>query len=179
MGLLCFLQPVISQNDSSFQKVPFKDDAIVYEKVFYLDSVNDQTKVFNAVKSTLIKNTNYKASKIDEDRTSGSISTQISFLFSAKPGIARLTFTGTTLISIDVKANRFRVRLYNNKSTMTIMGTLLTYDMAGTYIQESASIEKGKWKEQKSIIIPWDEKLRLILNGFPILIGKGLNEEDF
>lgn len=177
--IILALLPILSfaQDDSAFYKIPFKDNAVVYEKVFYLDSINDQNKIFNAVKTSLIRNTNYKYTKIDEDRTAGNISTEISFLFSAKPGIARLTYTAKTLISIDVKPNRFRVRLFNNSASFILMGETLTYDFVKLYEAEYEQIKKNKWKPQKSIIIPWNEKLQLLLNGFGYLINTGIEDE--
>ncbi len=177
--LTLLLIPVFcfTQDDSSFYKIPFKENTIVYEKVFYLDSINDYNKVFNAVKSALIKNTNYKYTKIDEDRTSGNISTEISFPFSAKSGIIRVNFSAKTLLSIDVKPNRFRVRLYNNNASFIVMGETLNLEMAEAYKSEAEQIKKNKWKQQKSVVIPWSEKLELILNGFGFLINKGVDDD--
>ncbi len=177
--LLALLIPVcsLSQKDSLLSSVPFKEGNIIYEKVFSFDNINDKTKIFNAVKSALIKNTNYKAVKIDEDRTSGNITTEIAFDFIAKPGIMKLVLTATTRLSIDVKENRFRVRLYNNSASFILMGEKIIYEMARTYLAEKEQIQKGKWKQNKSVILPWDEKLTLILNGFALSIKDGLNDD--
>lgn len=181
MKILFFLLfPIFSysQIDSSLFKVPLKDGNIIFEKVYFLDSLNNQEKVFNLVKSALIKNTNYKYSKIDEDRASGNISSSIEFLFIAKPGIAKLTFLANTLLSIDVKPNRFRVRLVNNTSYFTALGTNVNYDLTKSYNFELESFHSGKWKAQKSVVLPWIQKLDFILNGFPILIANG-QKDDF
>ena len=157
--LICVLLfPIYSlcQEDSAFYKIPLKDNDIIYEKVFTIDSISNKDKLFNAVKYALIKSTNYKVAKVDEDRTSGSITTNISFNFITKPGIMKLVFEADTKLSIDVKENRFRVRLYNNSAHMTLMGELITYQMIRTYVAEKDQIEKGKWKATKSVILPWD-----------------------
>ncbi|MGV3594407.1 MAG: hypothetical protein ACO1NK_04120 [Sediminibacterium sp.] len=176
---IIFLIPLFSfsQEDSTFLKIPYKDGSIVYENVFYIDRINDQTKVFNLVKSALIRSTNYKAVKIDEDRTSGNITTEISFAFTAKPGIARIALNATTRLSIDVKENRFRVRLYNNSAMFTLMGQAVIYDMPKVYEAEKLNQEKGKWKPAKSVVLPWNDSLSLILNSFAYVVSKGINDD--
>ncbi len=70
--------------DSIFSTIPFKGGEVVYEAVIKLDSINNKEKVFNAAKYVLLNNTNYKHSKIDEDRIMGSLHTEISFFFYCK-----------------------------------------------------------------------------------------------
>lgn len=176
--ILLLLLPICGIcQDSSFYKVPLNDNEIIYERVFNVDSINNKDKLFNAVKSALIKATNYKVAKVDEDRTAGSITTNISFSFIAKPGIMKLAFDADTKLSIDVKENRFRVRLYDNSAHFVLMGERLVYGMYKTYFAEKEQISKGKWKEAKSIILPWDEELRNILYGFSLMVSKGLSDE--
>jgi hypothetical protein len=179
--LLYILLPLksFSQTIDSLPHVPFHDGTIVYEKVYTIDSINDKNKIFNGVKSAIIKNTNYKHSKVDEDRVSGNITTKINFHFSAKPGITRIAFDATSQLSIDVKENRFRVRLYNNLASTTALGMTVTYQMAQTYVNEKQLMEKGKWKKSKSLIIPWDETLSNILLAFEQLVKDGLKDDDF
>lgn len=166
-----------SQEDSLFRKIPYTDNQVIYEKVFFVDSVNDQTKIFNAVKSSLIKSTNYKSAKIDEDRIAGNITADIRFAFSAKPGIAKIVFDAKSKLSIDVKENRFRVRLYDNSATFTLMGQDVFYDLTKTFLYEKDQLEKDKWKSSKSILLPWDEKLVIILYGFGSLVAKNVNDD--
>ena len=166
-----------SQDDSTILKMPFKDNHVIYEKVFFVDSINDQVKIFNAVKTSLIKNTNYKSAKVDEDRTSGNITTDIMFLFSAKPGIAKIILDAKSKLSIDVKANRFRVRLYDNSASFTLMGQAVLYELTKSYLYEKDQIEKGNWRQNKSVSLPWNEKLNEILNGFGSIVFKNINDE--
>ena len=178
---LCFLLPLncLCQTDDPLSNVPFNDGTIIYEKVYTIDSVNDKDKIFNGAKSAIIKNTNYKYSKVDEDRVSGNITTVVNFQFSAKPGIARIIFDATSQLSIDVKENRFRVRLYNNTASATALGMTVTYQMPQTFTDEQESIKKGKWKKSKSMIVPWDAKLSIILLAFEHLVADGLKDDDF
>lgn len=165
--------------DSIFNSIPFKDGQIIYEKVFYIDSINNKDIVFNAAKSALIKNTNYKYSKIDDDRNSGNISCNISFQFSANPGIIELSYDAKSIISIDVKENRFRVRLFNNTASVIVMGITTDYNMGELYDYEFGRKNKNRWKAKNSIILSWHEKLSLILNAFGLIIKKGITNDDF
>ena len=165
--------------DSIFNSIPFKDGQIIYEKVFFIDSINNKDQIYNAAKSALIKNTNYKYSKIDDDRSSGSISCNIAFQFIASAGIVPLTYDAKSLLSIDVKENRFRVRIVNNNASVMVMQQLYEYDIIERYQYEFERREKNKWKAKKSIVLNWHEKLSLILNAFGLIIKKGITNDDF
>jgi hypothetical protein len=162
---------------SQLESVPYNNGQIVYEKVIYIDSVNDRNIVFNSAKAALIKNTNYKYTKIDEDRNSGNITTQISFLFNAKPGIIGLAFSAVSNLSIDVKENRFRIRLYNNNASLVVMNQKIDYDILSSYLFEKEKINQGKWIEKKSVVLPWDKKLNEIFLAFASLVKEGVNDE--
>ena len=155
--------------------IPIENGRIVYEKVFMLDSVNDRDKVFNSAKAALIKNVNYKYGKIDEDRVSGSISTQISFMFSAKPGVARINLAGKGLLTVDARENRFRVRISNN--TAENPGLLILFDMPETLNREILMANQDKWKAEKSVIMPWDSHLRQIIDAFGVLISQNVSDD--
>lgn len=179
--LLYILLPIrgITQDHTLFPKVPYDNNTIIYEKIYNLDSINNKDKIFNGVKAALIQNTNYKYSKINEDRNAGNITAEINFSFSAKPGIMRIVFHATSQLSFDIKENRYRVRLYNNTAKMTAMNVTFDYDMVETYLAEKKNFEKGKWKKAKSIIVSWNSDLVLILNAFETLVSKGLNDDEF
>lgn len=185
--LLFILLLMIGKNSNSqtedykklFDEVPIKDGAIIYEKVFNIDSVNDKDRLFNAVKATLIKNTNYKYSKIDEDRTAGSISTSITFEFSNKPNIITIYYTGVSQLTIDIKENRFRVRLFNNAQKTSVLGIEGGGTMEDIYKNEKKLFDAKKWKEKRSVVIPWHKKLSLILEAFGLLVYQNLNDTDF
>jgi hypothetical protein len=162
---------------SQLESIPFKDGQIIYEKVIYLDSVNDRDIVFNSAKAALIKNTNYKYTKVDEDRNSGNITTQISFLFNAKPGIMGLVFTAISSLSIDVKENRFRIRLYNNNASIIVMNQKVEYELLRSYLFELDKISQNKWVEKKSLVLPWDKKLNQIFSTFATLVKEGVKDE--
>jgi hypothetical protein len=164
-------------SDSSFYQVPFNNGQIVYEKVFHLDTVSNKDAVFNAAKSALIKNANYKYGKIDEDRNAGNISSEITFNFSVKPGIAKFVLTAKSILSIDIKENRFRVRIFNNNASVILLNTPVNYEMAESYKLEQEQITKEKWKASKSIILNWHKHLVLIIDAFGILIKKGINDD--
>lgn len=159
------------------ESVPFNNGQIVYEKIIHLDSVNDKDVVFNSAKAALIRNTNYKYTKVDEDRNSGSITTQISFLFNAKPGIMGLVFTAISNLSIDVKENRFRIRLYNNNASIVVMNQKVEYELLRSYLFELDKISQNKWVEKKSIVLPWDKKLNEIFSTFAIIVREGVKDE--
>lgn len=159
------------------ESIPFKDGQVIYEKVIYIDSVNNRDVVFNSAKAALIKNTNYKYTKVDEDRSSGSITTQISFLFSAKPGIMALPFTAVSNLSIDVKENRFRIRLYNNNASILVMNQKVEYELLRSYLFELDKISKNNWVEKKSIVLPWDKKLNEIFTAFATLVKEGVKDD--
>jgi hypothetical protein len=155
------------------------ENDIVYEKVFYFDTSISKNQIFNAIKSTLITNSNYKYSKIDEDRTSGNITTVINFEFNAKPGMAKLVFNARSQMSIDVKENRYRIRFLNNTANTTVIGATINYVMHQVYIDEKKQILKNKWKESKSLVVPWHESLFFILNAFDLLVAKELKDDNF
>ena len=180
LPLFCFTQEVeLPKSDTIFNQIPFSNNEIIYEKVFQIDSVNNRDKIYNSAKAALIQNTNYKYSKIDEDRSSGSITSEIVFFFVAKPGIAKLSFKAICRLSIDVKENRFRVRLYNNTSSFELMGQLISYVLRDTYLLEKERISNGKWKASKSVVLPWHEKLSNILNAFGVLVKQGMKDDNF
>lgn len=182
---LLFMLPILSFGqdeppniDSIFSTIPYKGNEIVYEEVIKLDNINDKEKVFNVAKAVLIKNTNYKYSKIDEDRISGSINTEISFSFIVKPGIAKFQLNAQSKVSIDIKENRFRVRVYRNTAKANLLGEELEYEMEKTLQWEKERIANGKLKFEKSMIIPWDKNIENILQAFSILIKEGVKGED-
>jgi len=162
---------------SQLETIPFNNGQIVYEKIIYIDSVNDKNVVFNSAKAALIKNTNYKYTKVDEDRNSGNITTQISFLFNAKPGIMGVAFTAVSNLSIDVKENRFRIRLYNNNASIIVMNQKIEYELLRTYLFELDKISQNNWVEKKSIVLPWDKKLNEIFSAFSNLVKEGVKDE--
>jgi len=175
------LQPIFafSQKDSNFYKVPFTNNDIIYESVVHLDSVYGKNKVFNAAKSTLIRNTNYKYSKVDEDRNSGNITAEITFDFVAKPlDFSKATFHGHSFLSIDVKEDRFRIRLYGNSASL-FSEDKPDFTMPTSYLQEKNQIKEHLWKESRSLIIPWHRQLETILQAFQMLIKDGLKDDDF
>lgn len=176
--VLCFTQEAALSLDSIFSTIPFKGNEIVYEEVIKLDNINDKEKVFNAAKAVLIKNTNYKYSKIDEDRISGSINTEISFSFIVKPGIVKFQYNAQSKVSIDIKENRFRVRVYRNTAKANLLGEELEYEMERTLQWEKERIANGKLKFEKSMIVPWDKNIKDILQAFSILIKEGVKGED-
>lgn len=157
--------------------IPFANGQVIYEKVFLLDSVNDKNKVFTSAKAALIKNANYKYTKIDEDRVSGNLSSEIFFQFNAKPGVMELTFNAKGLLSIDVKENRFRVRIMNNQANIVFSGVPVHYTMPSSFELEMGLVKKNKWKVSKSVLIPWDASLRLILEAFGILISQNVSDD--
>jgi len=175
------LQPIFAfpQTDSDFYKVPFTNNDIIYESVVHLDSVYDKNKVFNAAKSTLIRNTNYKYSKVDEDRNSGNITAEITFDFVAKPTFLKSTFNAYSRLSIDVKEDRFRIRLYGNGASIGSSESTIDLSMPIIYLEEKKQIKEGEWKEKRSLIIPWHRQLDIILQAFGMLIKDGLNDDDF
>jgi hypothetical protein len=162
---------------SQLESIPYNNGQIVYEKVIYLDSVNDRDIVFNSAKAALIKNTNYKYTKVDEDRNSGNITTQISFVFNAKPGIMFLPYTAVSNLSIDVKENRFRVRLYNNNASIILMNEKVEYELLRSYLFELDKISQNNWVEKKSMVLPWDKKLKEIFSAFAVLVKEGVNDD--
>jgi hypothetical protein len=185
MFLLLFVPcSVFSQKKQAFNEgweflnsIPIENGQVIYEKVFLLDSVNDKDKVFNSAKAALIKNTNYKYSKIDEDRTAGNISSEINFKFTAKAGIIALSFFAKGLLSIDVKENRFRVRIINNTASTTVMNVPVEVQMTDSYKAELDMVEKKKWKAAKSMVLPWDAQIRVILEAFGILIAQNVSDD--
>ena len=176
--VLCFSQETVLSIDSIFSAIPFKGSEIIYEEVIKLDSINDKVKVFNAAKAVLIKNTNYKYTKIDEDRISSSINTEISFSFIVKPGIARFTLNAQSKVSIEVKENRFRVRIYQNTAKASLMGEEFNYEMEKVLQFEKDKHSEGKLKYEKSMIAGWHKNLETILKAFSTLIKEGVRGED-
>lgn len=176
--VFCSSQEAALNLDSIFSKIPFKGSEIVYEEVIKLDSINDKVKVFNAAKAVLIKNTNYKYTKIDEDRISGTINTEISFSFIVKPGIAKFTLNAQSKVSIEVKENRFRVRVYQNTAKARLMGEEFNYEMEKIFQAEKERLSEGRLKYEKSMIVVWDMNLQTILKAFSTLIKEGVKGED-
>lgn len=157
--------------------IPFENGQVVYEKVFQLDSIYSKDKVFNSAKASLIKNTNYKSAKIDVDRESGNLSTEINYNFNAKPGIAVLTYNAKGLLSIDVREKKFRVRLMNNTATWVFQNVPFNFDIPTFLESEKKLVIKNKWKEEKSVLVPWDALLRLIVDAVGIEISKNLADD--
>jgi len=176
--VLCFSQEAAQNLDSIFSTIPFKGSEIIYEEVIKLDSINDKVKVFNAAKAVLIKNTNYKYTKIDEDRISGSINTEISFSFIVKPGFAKFTLNAKSKVSIDVKENRFRVRIYQNTAKVYVLDQEAKYEMEKLLQAEKEKLSEGKLKYEKSMIVAWDKNIEIILQAFSTLIKEGVKGED-
>ncbi len=89
----------------------------------------------------------------------------------------KLVFAAKSRLSIDVKENRFRVRLYDNSASFVLMGEQILYELPSSYLYEKEQIDKGKWKVAKSVVLPWNEKLTNILNGFAIIIKNGISDD--
>ena len=176
--VLCLSQEAAQNLDSIFSTIPFKGSEIIYEEVIKLDSINDKVKVFNAAKAVLIKNTNYKYTKIDEDRISGTLDTEVSFNFSVKPSIARINMEAMCRITIEVKENRFRVRIFRNTAKAFLMNTQFDYEMEKVFQAEKERLSEGRLKYEKSTIVVWDKNIEIILQAFSTLIKEGVKGED-
>jgi len=169
---LAFSQAVQEQSaQDTLPAVPQKMASIEYEKVFQVDSATSKDQLFNAVKQALIRNTNYKHEKIDEDREAGSISTAINYSIFAKPGIVKLEWLCTSLLTVDVRDKKFRVRINSISHKTPVMGVDITATMDQVFQGEKNEFEKGKWKSTKSMIIPWDNKLKILIESFGLLIS--------
>ena len=144
--------------------------SIEYEKILTFDSTLSKDEIFNAVKRALIKNSNYKYDKIDEDRNSGNISTKIQYSFVAKPGIVKIEWNCYSILSIDVRSTKIRLRVSNILYSNIILNTPNSAPMDQIYDYELDLLNKGKWKAIKSMIIPWDKKIVDIINGFGTLV---------
>lgn len=174
---------LFAQNNEEklFDSIQIKAGKIIFEKIVKLDSLNNKELVFNAAKNALIKNTNYKYSKIDEDRVSGNISSNVNFIFSAKPGISKININCHALLTIDVKENRYRVRLLNNEGSwdFSMFGVTQTTPLQidSTYKYEKALFDNDNWKPKKSILLPWVNWLSLILEGFSTFIKDGISDD--
>jgi hypothetical protein len=173
--LIFLLIPVFAK--AQLEKVPLKDGQILFEKIILLDSVNDKNIVFNSAKSALIRNTNYKYTKVDEDRTSGNITTEITFTFLQNSVFGPWEFNAKSNLSIDVKENRFRIRLYNNTASFMLMNRLVEYEFNKTYAIQKDAIEKGNYKIKKDAVTPWNDKLLTILNAFGELVKDGVKDD--
>jgi len=100
--------------------------------------------------------------------------------FTVKPGIAKFQFNAKSFVSIDVKENRFRVRIFRNTGKAYIMGEEFDYTMENTLQFEKDKLSAGKLKYEKSIIVSWNENIKTILNAFSVLIKDGVrNADDF
>lgn len=166
-----------SFSDTVLNVIPYKEGIVTYERIYFLDTVENKEKVFNAIKSALLKNTNYKQSKIDEDRILGNITAYITFDFTAKPGISKLLFNAKTILSIDIKENRYRLRLYNNTYSTMVLGYLVNSTIEQQFENEREQLRKGKWKPEKSTILNWHEVLTKILTEFPRMVNEGFSDE--
>lgn len=183
--LFSFCQETLYDTDSIFNTIPLKGSEIVYEEVFKLDSINDKVKVFNAAKAALMKNTNYKYTKVDEDRVSGTIETEVVFSFKTKQSVYSEMFVRPTFfdakckITIDVKENRFRVRLTDNVArAITPNTSYFNIKMEGIFLKEKEMLAEGELKYDKSLLIKWDSYLDNILKMFGTLIKDGVKGED-
>jgi hypothetical protein len=183
--LLILVLPIIgySQKQTNYNgkellaAIPYKDGQIVYESVIYLDSVNDQNQVFNSAKAALIQNTNYKYSKIDEDRIAGSLVTEIRYNVTNQASI-RLNIFAQSLLRIDVKENRFRIRITDHVGLFQLLGEQIQTSLLNFYQGEIAQIEsRKKWKYQNSYAIMWDARIKLIMDSFSVLISRGITDD--
>lgn len=173
--VLLVLSPLISF--SQLENVPLKDGKVSYEKVIVLDSINDKELVFNAAKSALVRNANYKYSKIDEDRVAGNITTEITFSFIVNSPLGRWNYNAKSNLSIDVKENRFRIRLYNNTASFILMQQLVTYEFESAYAAQREAIAKGKYNVKKDNVTPWNSRLMGILEAFSVLVKDGIKDD--
>lgn len=178
---LTFSQQSKIINENGIQlllKIPYKEGKIVYEKIYNFDSINNFNKIFNAAKSALINNTSYKYSKIDEDRISGNITTEINYTITNKAAI-RFNIPSKSRLSIDVKENRFRIRIFNSQGTLSALGESMPVSHEQFYEGEMQALKNGKknWKEHTSYALMWDLKMRLILEAFTIIISNGISDD--
>ncbi|HQS23885.1 MAG: hypothetical protein B7Y11_05015 [Sphingobacteriia bacterium 24-36-13] len=162
---------------SQLENVPLKEGKVSFEKVIVLDSINNKDLVFNAAKSALVRNANYKYSKIDEDRVAGNITTEITFSFIVNSPLGRWNYNAKSNLSIDVKENRFRIRLYNNTASFILMQQLVTYEFESAYAVQKEAIASGKYKVKKDNVTPWNSKLLGILEAFAFLVKDGIKDE--
>lgn len=166
--LICF---------SQLENAPLKDGKLTYEKVIVLDSVNDRNLVYNAAKSALVRNTNYKYTKVDEDRTSGNITTEINFIVVVPTSLGRMTYNAKSNLSIDVKENRFRIRLFNNTASFVLMQQLIVMQLDNVYLAQKELIANGKYKPKRDNFTSWNNKLNEILDAFVYLVKEGVKDE--
>lgn len=162
---------------SQLDNVPLKDGRVSYEKVIVLDSINDRDLVFNAAKSALVRNANYKYSKIDEDRVAGNITTEITFSFIVNSPLGRWNYNAKSNLSIDVKENRFRIRLYNNTASFILMQQLVNYEFESAYAAQREAIARGKYNVKKDNVTPWNSRLLGILEAFSFLVKEGVKDD--
>lgn len=144
--------------------------SVEYERIFLIDSSNSKEQLFNAVKQALIRNTNYKFEKIDEDRTAGNITTVIKYSFYAKPGIAKVQWLCSSLLSIDVRDKKFRVRISNIQHSTPILNTPISATLTDMVAIEEGQLKKGRWKSSKSMVIPWNNTIHKLIEAFGNLI---------
>jgi len=169
----------VEKLDSILKAVPFVGNSVVYEKVFYLDSLNSKEKVFNAAKAMVIKNINYKYSKIDEDRVSGNISTFIEYSLVANTVLGKFPYSIKSKLSIDVKENRFRIRIFDNIATGVLMNTPFQVYLPTQVLYEINKLAIGEFKPKRSIVYGWDKIIRNIIDYFGVMIAEGIKDDDF
>jgi len=176
LSLLTFIFfPLLSY--AQLENAPIKDGKLSYEKVIKLDSINDKNLVFNAAKSALVKNTNYRHSKVDEDRVSGNITTEIDFIVVVPTALGRMTYNAKSNLSIDVKENRFRIRLFNNTASFVLMQQLVSFQLDTVYSVQKELIASGRFKPKRDNFSPWNNKLIEILEAFTYLVKEGVKDE--
>jgi len=164
-------------DSSFFIRAPFKNEKIVYEGIFILDSLIREEKLFNSIKKVLLTSTNYRYSKIDEDRILGTITSEFTFNYVARPGIADIVLTGKSKMSIDVKNGKYRIKIYDNKSSWDVLNVFYEFTIEEQYNLELNRLRQGKWKEEKSVLFVWDKLLSGIVSGFSYQIKKQLEDE--
>jgi hypothetical protein len=162
---------------SAFAEIPFVDGSITYEGVFSVaDSITSQ-KLFNAVKRVFLNNTNYKYTKIDEDRILGNITAEFTYTFTASPGIIELFYLANSFMSIDVKENKYRLRIYRNKASTKALNVPFDFTMEEIYLSELAKIkDKKKWNKERSLVLNWHTVIFNIFNSIPKKINQELVE---
>ena len=167
-----------NQVDTSvFIKTPFIDGKVVYESIYSLDSIINSERLFNSIKKVLLTNSNYKYTKIDEDRILGTITSEFSFNYVARPGIADVNFIGTSKMSIDVKNGKYRIRIYDNKSSWFVLNVYNEFTIEEEYRAELNRLRQGKWKLENSILNIWHQKLNSVIDGFANQVNKQLSDD--
>jgi hypothetical protein len=162
---------------SAFAEIPFFDGSITYEGIFSADDSISSQKLFNAVKRVFLNNTNYKYTKIDEDRMLGNITAEFTYTFSASPGIMELIYMANSFISVDIKENKYRLRIYRNKASTKALNVSFDFTMEEIYLGELARIkDKKKWNQERSVVLNWHTVIFKIFNSIPRKINLELVE---